>query len=644
MAVLKMKMIEIVGRMEELDNVLHLCYNSSSYQAENAIDHVASVKGFAPLHEENPYQIHLQKLIEISEQYGKEIHIPEHYDFDENFENIKRYVSELYDKLGSKIKNNLDLKAKLEAAKLNLKQIEHFITLDINLSEVFSCKFNKVRFGRIPKESYNRLVEYESNPYVVFFPCSNDDSYYWGMYIAPDDNIQEVDLIFSGLYFERLHIPDSTGTPMQAYQRFSAEANDLEEKIGVLTDEINQEWDSDYKKIQDTFAFLSQKSAIFSMRKHVARYSDNFYCVGWMPKNKLREFKKQAEKYSVAIEATDPNTKLTVPPTKLKNNPLFRPFEYFVEMYGLPTYGEVDPTPLVAVSYIILFGIMFADLGQGLVLSIIAWLMWKKKNMPLGKILIPCGFSSAIFGTLFGSVFGYEHALDPFYKTVFNLESKPIEVMESQSIIIILLSAVGIGALLLVIAMLINIYSCIKQGKLGEALFSNNGVAGLIFYLSLISLVAFPVLLKINISGPAFIIFLIVIPMLLIFFREPLSKLVQKEKDWKPDKLGEFFIENFFEMFEFLLSYLSNTLSFMRVGAFVFVHAGMMIVVFALAGPIGTAKHVIVSIIGNIAIIGIEGLLVGIQCVRLEYYELFNRFFEGSGKPFNPIKINTLKQ
>ena len=101
------------------------------------------------------------------------------------------------------------------------------------------------------------------------------------------------------------------------------------------------------------------------------------------------------------------------PPVALKNRKVFKPFEFFVDMYGLPAYDEVDPTPFVAITYVLLFGIMFGDLGQGLCVSIVGWLMWKWKKMKLGKALIPCGISSAIFGTLFGSVFGFEHALDP---------------------------------------------------------------------------------------------------------------------------------------------------------------------------------------------------------------------------------------
>ena len=95
-----------------------------------------------------------------------------------------------------------------------------------------------------------------------------------------------------------------------------------------------------------------------------------------------------------------------------------------------------------------------------------------------------------------------------------------------------------------------------------------------------------------------------------------------------------------FELLEYILSYLSNTVSFLRVGAFVLVHAGMMMVVFSLAGE---SENLFVIILGNILVIALEGLLTGIQALRLEYYEMFSRFYEGGGKAFAPATLNEIQ-
>jgi V/A-type H+-transporting ATPase subunit I len=104
--------------------------------------------------------------------------------------------------------------------------------------------------------------------------------------------------------------------------------------------------------------------------------------------------------------------------------------------------------------------------------------------------------------------------------------------------------------------------------------------------------------------------------------------------------VGNFIMENFIELFENLLNYFANTMSFLRVGGFVLAHAGLMMVVGILAGMAGKPLSVgwlIVEILGNLFVIGMEGFLVGIQALRLEFYEMFGRFYEPGGKPFTPI-------
>lgn len=145
-----------------------------------------------------------------------------------------------------------------------------------------------------------------------------------------------------------------------------------------------------------------------------------------------------------------------------------------------------------------------------------------------------------------------------------------------------------------------------------------------------------------NLMSLPYIFGLIVLPLVLIFFKEPLGKLLARKPDWRPEKWGEYIVQNSFEMFEIMLSYITNTMSFLRVGAYVLVHAGMMMVVFTIAEivPGGIIGYTIVAVFGNIFVIALEGLLVGIQVLRLNFYELFSRFFEGQGRPFTPIKVS----
>ena len=204
-----------------------------------------------------------------------------------------------------------------------------------------------------------------------------------------------------------------------------------------------------------------------------------------------------------------------------------------------------------------------------------------------------------------------------------------------DSINTVLIVAIGIGVVLVVTAMLLNVVSCLKHKKIGEAIFSNNGLVGIVFYLAGVAFcVAF-------MNGPKVlpnsVLFGIMgVCAVLLYLKEIPIGIIDKHPDWKPDSVVDFLLQNLFELIEYVLSYFSNTVSFLRVGAFVIVHASMMMVVFTLGG---NGSNIPVIIIGNIIVIALEGLLSGIQGLRLEFYEMFSRFYEGGGKAFTPAKL-----
>ena len=126
-----------------------------------------------------------------------------------------------------------------------------------------------------------------------------------------------------------------------------------------------------------------------------------------------------------------------------------------------------------------------------------------------------------------------------------------------------------------------------------------------------------------------------------MFLKEPLAKLVTGEPGPKIEgSIGMFIVQGFFEMFEVMLSYFSNSLSFVRIGAFAVSHAAMMSVVLQLSGFESGNTNWVVVVLGNLFVMGMEGLIVGIQVLRLEFYEMFSRFYSGDGRPF----INSLKK
>jgi V/A-type H+-transporting ATPase subunit I len=646
MAVSEMNFISIIGPMRKIDELINICGESGVFQPDNVFSFYSRTENFSAIAEENPYSEPLQTLRNAVYSCGGKLENADTKNFQVNKAKISRYVSYISKNMENLVDEKRDLYKKLAFYKEEIEKLQHFYGLDQNLKDVLSCECVKARFGKIPIASYEKLPEItekgkKNGIDIMFFTFTSDKEYHWGLYFADLENENEIDRLFSSIYFEEVPMKPYDKNPYEQVTEFQNLRKELYKKVEVVDKRISDFWGSQKGQCMKFYTKLKELSTCFEIKAYAAKYNDSFILVGWVPQENLKEFSQKISKVQGVEYSTEKGKNILehMPPVKLENKKLFTPFEFFIDTYGMPSYNEIDPTPFVAVTYTILFGIMFADLGQGLVVSLLGFLMWKFKKMKLGKILIPCGISSAIFGTLFGSVFGFEHALDSFYHAVFGLKEKPIEVMDSSTTSVIIYSAVGLGIILLIIAMGLGIYSSVKRQNYGEAIFGSNGLCGFIFYTAAVFMMLDTMTLHTGISNSLFVLTFLIIPLVLLMFREMLIKLVNKEPDWKPESWGDYIAQNFFELFEVILSYVTNTMSFLRVGAFVLVHAGMMMVVFTIAGMFSGVGYVIAMIIGNVFVIALEALLAGIQVLRLEFYEIFSKFFEGQGRTFTPVTV-----
>ena len=642
MAVAPVKSIGIIGLMSDLDKVIRVCGDSQIFHPDEASNFYSDTKNFIPLTDRNPYSDLLADLKEILDMAGIRPSLVDIKRFQANEAQLSEYVGFLTRELGCLLAKQAECEQKIEQCKRSIEETSHFLGIDLEMDKISACRYVKTTFGRLPKESFEKLKNYSSNPYLVFFPCTRDDTHYWGVYIAPIDQSEEIDRIFSNLFFERYDISDIDSTPERHYVKLNNALATLQKDLEKATAEVEFFKESQLGMCNKYYSKLSALDTCYNIRKNVLKYHKSFILVGWIPQEEESGFLKKLNAIS-SVECTVSDGKDELkhsPPIKLKNNIFTRPFEFFVDMYGLPCYNEIDPTAFVAITFTVLFGIMFGDLGQGICVSIAGYLMWKLKKLAVGKILVPCGISSAIFGCVYGSVFGYEHALDPAYKAL-GFAEKPFEVMENAMTLIF--AAVAIGVTLVCISMFLNMYSSLKRRDFENGLFGASGLAGFIFYASLIGGAVIQLVFGLPVMNLPYVLCLIILPLVLIFLREPLGKLVARKKNWKPESWGEYCMQNAFELLETLLSYVTNTMSFLRVGAFVLVHAGMMLVVFTLADlgmkALGIPGYVVIVILGNIFIMALEALLVCIQVLRIEFYEMFSRFYIGAGRKFDPVRV-----
>ncbi|MCB6367080.1 V-type ATP synthase subunit I [Intestinibacillus massiliensis] len=642
MAIEKMVLVNLHGALDRLDEVLAACSGLGCFHPEPVQKLVKNSKSMTVLAQDNPYEAKMDRLRAIASQAGLQ---PAYNQADGlTVQPDDNFLQSFEEQLNRLADIRRELTTAIEQQENVLKHLAHIGNLDVSLDELFASRFAKVRFGRLPADSYPKLKYYDDEVFF-FHPFDFDGDYYWCCYLTTGEFEAVTDNIFASLYFERIFIPNyAHGTPRLA----SAALQTRLEKEKRRLAHIDEARDKLVARSKEAFGRLWSRTyylnLTYEIRKYVAVSNDvagkTFHMVGFIPAREQKRFGERLAGFpKVTVNFMPPEADgRFVPPTRLHNNPVVRPFEMFVTMYGIPSQTDIDPTPFVAVTYSLLFGAMFGDLGQGMLLSVLGLIIQKVMKAQLGGIMLRVGLCSAVFGLLYGSVFGFEDALDPLYHAL-GLAGKPIHVMDGATINQILIFAVAAGAVIIVLSILINIVQGIRQRDMERAVLSANGIAGLVMYGALLVGLVCQMFLDIRVFVPAYIILFVAVPALLIFCKEPLLRLLRRAKRIAPeDGIGGYIAESFFELFEIFLSFAANTMSFLRVGGFVLSHAGMMLVVFTLSDMLSGAS-VPVIILGNLFVMALEGMIVGIQVLRLEFYEMFSRFFQGEGVPFEPISF-----
>ena len=636
--IVKMKFINISGPRDDIDRVTDVYLSKYEIQLESALSELKTVDNLRPFVEMNPYR----DALSTAEKFAGYLENPDQITpdtslgLDDMFETVRK-ANEDYKQLQDKKEK---LRKRIDEYRSRQQVISPFQPLDCNLQEVLNYKFIAYRFGKLPIEYYHKMQKYLMDDLdAIYVEGERDDTYVYGAYFVSPGESPKADAMFRSLHFERITITNEyEGTPAQAYRQLEREVQKTSDEIDELERQTAQMLAERAPQLLAAKNRLEELSNNFDVRKMAARMEDNkedyYILCGWMSDEDVAKFTeeiKHDDKVFVVVEE-DRETYFGEPPTKLENPKIFKPFEMYVQMYGLPAHDEMDPTVFVGLTYSFIFGAMFGDVGQGLLLLIGGGLLYHFKKIPLAGIISSAGIFSTIFGFLFGSIFGFEDIIQPLWL-------RPIDHMTTLPFIgklnTVFIIAVAFGMGIIIFAMILHIINAVRSHDIEAAWFDVNGAAGLVFYAAVVAVI---VLFMTGHKTPAGWVMAIMfgIPLLLILFKEPLTKKIEKRSDKMEESKAMFFVQGFFELFETLLSYFSNTLSFVRIGAFAVSHAAMMEVVLMLAGTESGHPNWIVVVLGNLFVCGMEGLIVGIQVLRLEYYEMFSRFYKGSGRAFAP--------
>lgn len=549
---------------------------------------------------------------------------------------------------------------KLTKISETLRESESFSNLQIPYSQLEHLSFIALRIGRIPAENFENLKE-AVGEHGVIIPLGNDNSKILAATSKKGRFALDTELKKAG--FVNMEIPESfKGIPEEVLESMKREKIEAEREVAKINEEKKnyaQTHSAEIKRLLGVFCVSEQ---VKDIQNGLESTSMVYRITGWIPASDARIFMKEIDELSegrVAIREYLPSEVPAVlsgeekVPVKLTHGKFVAAFERMIFSYGSPLYGAIDPTPFVALFFTFLFGIMFGDFGQGLVILLVGILMLKKIVKIGGwnkfaPIFIGVGCSSCVMGLVTGEFFGNETVLRPFALFVTGLFGTPrapiLKVMPSSdpNSIFVIFGIFGVtialGFLINSIGVIVNICNNALCKKWGNVFFGKSGLAGLLFYWYV---VAFAISIAVFHHSPAVYDWIIIgVTLFLSAFGEPFERLFNGERPVVENGAGSLVIGGIVELIEVVSNYLSSTISFVRVGAFALAHAVLGFIMEMMSAKCGPVGGIFVLIVGNAIVVVLEGMIVAIQVIRLQYYEFFSKFFNETGTEFKPLQFH----
>ncbi len=662
MAIQKMAFLKIVGSVEDMHEVLkrlilcenlHVVFNSGeSYDNSYIIHKYESIMTHhtEAVHEDyrqveeqcREMEQTLENLaagLNVELKINREIVMDNGYGLKEAYDDLKS-LTEL---IGPRIREVNQKREEIARLENFAEKLEFIKYRDLDLDAISHLNYFDYEIGSLSRESTIRLRKNYENISAIALNLGTHEKSGENLCIIvfPKSFREETASLLRSLNWTRLEIPECLrnepgnsirGTIEKAREKIEL----LNREIGELSGDLEKNRQEYGDVLNRIFTVVKLEKKILSLEKEIVVGQATFVLNAWI---RISDRDRVASALAPVMprliieeRSADELEHHVTPPTKFRNNRLFKPFEELISLYGLPSYYELDPTPFIAIAFCLMFGIMFGDIGQGLV-YFLAGVFLRKKMKVAGQVLMRLGASSTAFGFVYGSFFGLEQSELPWLPS---LIGKPLD---PKNIPAILLTGVIFGVAALTVSFAFGIINSLRVGDLGEGIFGRNGVAGYVFFISLVlagaSLAGF-VALPVGVPVTA-----LVVSFFVMLFREPIANLVQHKKPLIHGSVGTFLTESIFEGVETILATLSNAISFIRVGAFALNHAGLFLAFLVMSELTENFfAKLLILLLGNILILSLEGLVVFIQGLRLSYYEMFSKFFRGEGVAFDPVRID----
>lgn len=648
----KMKLLELVILKDDVNRTMEYLGKSGNFQMYKKEGEIGAIA--------NPYKDTFDHLRISASYLGLNTDSLTLEDASFPTKEDTKNSNEIIHKVEEMQKSIAEINMLLENSEAAYNEAQAFSRLNLPYNEVDSLTFLTIRIGRIHPASLDALKFAVGNRALII-PINEDGS----KIVAASSKKGRfaLDTELKKASFVAMEIPKNfKGMPQDILEALTSNIKEKKETLERLKVDVCKYAEAEKENIIALLKKMSLAYQVVYARCNLDEAQEVYRLRGWVAARDVANMAKDLEKITegrVALQLYEANEVPDVRdgnlkvPVHYKHNRFVRSFERMVFSYGIPLYGTVDPTPIVAVLFTLLFGIMFGDAGQGFVIFLVGIFLqftntkflkdWKKFSF----VFMAMGISSMIMGLLTGEIFTNSTLLIPFSRAVTSFfgERKDhiLHLMPESGAIIKLLYFFGftmfIGFIINSLGIIINIINSIKLKRIEKALLGKCGLVGLLFFWYVVFMVLRIVFAKI--SANMFDAIIISITILLVFFEHPIIRLIKKEKPILENGAFASIIQGFVEVLELLSTFISNSVSFLRVGAFALSHAVLSFIVFKLTELVGgyLSMGILVSIFGNLVIILLESLIVTIQVIRLQYYEFFSKFFTETGVEFKPFKF-----
>jgi len=658
----KMKFAELTVFKSDMDKVLEYLGKNASIQFPETENHSDS-------HEMTHIKEIIERLKEAVEFLGLEYNIDNNQQDKKNIcvphKDAEKKVNELCAGIEELKKLEYKLFNEKQTIKETINETKAFSRMNMPFYDFENLSYLTLRIGRLdPKDKV--LLRESLGKRAVIISLDEDKI----LAASSKKGRFALDTQLKKLSFEPVTMPKNfRGIPADIINGLNEQYRNTEKELEMLEKDKERLRVQCGKELEQHISSWHTAMIIESLKSRFTETQSLYNFCGWTPSDMLPALIKDLKLLTdgrIAVHAYSPEEVPSIKsgkekvPVVMKHNAFVKGFEGVVFSYGAPLYGTIDPTPIVAFFFTLMFGIMFGDAGQGFVLMLLGILAGKNKAMKekfskFSTVLVSVGISSMIMGLLAGSVFANENALvRPTRFLTEALVGKPMDRIlhilpmagHGGSIIKLLYFfgfTIAIGAVINSLGLIINIFNRCTLKKYKSAFFSKTGLAGLLLFWY-----ALFILIRIILGGKfePYDLSGLLIPVFSIFFGPVIWRIIKGKKPVFKNNFLIFLIEGFAEILETVSTFFSNTLSFLRVGAFALAHAVFSYVIFfftdemARSGVSGAISAALIMITGNVIIILLEGLIVAIQVMRLQYYEFFNKFFIETGAEFAPFRFN----